>query len=279
MHNDTLAPNVRTYNAVLVACRRAWPRALEVFRQIQDPLAPSIISYNVLLDALARANQVEKAIDIMRSMRPKIKPDSTSYTAVIGAVGSDWRTAVSLLDECRRPDRACYNAALHSLSQAQEWQHALSLVDTMVVEGNVGIDDVSRTLVIACCPWERAIRLLPREPREIPWSTAIGVLEDAGEVSKGQELFRALVTSGVLPLQATPLVDLHEFTVPLAKAQVREAAQLHDELILIVGKGHHRGVDTLRMELLHWFSNLKVDVSIVSENTGRLRVCTRNFPG
>jgi len=302
-HKHGLEPNIRTYNALMHTMRYEWVRALEVFESLcahsrarngagagaagssssssgkakaktKGLLQPSLVSYNILLDALAKAEQWEKAIDLLRSEWTRgVRPDKQSYTACIQAMGTRWELALELLYECPSEERDVHvlNAALKSLGGAQKWEQALQLVETMRKE--ISIDDVTRTLMLACCPWEVGVPLfLPRLPSEIPWITAIGALDQAGEVDKAQKLFHGLVDAGILIVQTSSVIDLHEFTVPLAKAQIRESAYHHRELLLIVGQGTHRGGDELREAIYLWLHD-ECGIHVTSEpgNAGRLR--------
>lgn len=306
-HKHGLEPNIRTYNAVMHTMRYDWVRALEVFESLCAHsrarnggegapaaegsssssgrgkakaktkgllVAPSLVSYNILLDALAKAEQWEKAIDLLRSQWARgVRPDKHSYTACIQAMGTRWEIALKLLHECPSEERDVHvlNTALKSLGGAQKWEQALQLVETMQEE--ISIDDVTRTLMLACCPWEIGVPLfLPRVPSKIPWITAIGALDQAGEVDKAQKLFHGLVDAGILIAQTSSVIDLHEFTVPLAKAQIRASAHHHRELLLIVGQGTHRGVDELREAIYLWLHH-ECGIQVTSElgNAGRLR--------
>lgn len=69
MPRAKVLPDVITFNAAISSCGRTgrWDLALALFDSMRKKLQPSIITINAMLAAYAKAEQRQKALDLMEA--------------------------------------------------------------------------------------------------------------------------------------------------------------------------------------------------------------------
>jgi len=176
-----------------------------------------------LITSYGRAGRCEEALRVLDAMRsaaahpdrelPFPAPDAISFSAALSAFerADRWRDALRLMQKMRRdgmtPSVWGFNAAIAACQRGGAWLEALSLFEEMRARG------VS--------------------PDEVTYGSLIVSLERGGQTDLIDAFYRQGVADGVLShasVHGKGFVDLHGFSIPMAKAAVRTV--LHDVHLL-----------------------------------------------
>jgi len=137
-------PNIRIINGAIDACARARPtrlnKALEIFENATPK--PNVFTFGSLLNACNRARNVDKAMELLRSMETDygVSPNAIVYSSAISACARSEPPkpdlALKLLKEVVEEKKLSmsvvgFNAAISACAQASDWENAISLLTRM----------------------------------------------------------------------------------------------------------------------------------------------------
>lgn len=271
-----VTPDERSYRSVIIACNQAeheiqrnkykkfdeedfddtfelqwWECSLSLLRRMQEEdLTPDIQTYSSVISACQAAGQWQRAIGVLES---------------VPIENNNWKEATSSLN------LFCCNAAIAACEKGGAWIEALSLYEKVKSNPKMKPNFITiNSLIIALdrsYQKELADSIYEEARRDgiiMPWKYRF--------VDSNDEKVRVL--------------DLHQFSVPMAKVAVTNVMEsllraypIHDknnDLIIIVGKG--KGSDKAKgpvllpvvVNLLK--SEYDVDVYFEESNSGRIRI-------
>ena len=104
-------------------------------------LVPNEITYSSVINACAKGDQWQRALDLLEEMRSRgLVPDEITYNSVINACakGDQWQRALNLFDRMRfcnlTPNLVTYDAALNACAIGRQPERALSLFESLQQE-------------------------------------------------------------------------------------------------------------------------------------------------
>jgi pentatricopeptide repeat protein len=156
-----VAPNVRTYNAVIAACFRGgggWSqslsadRALALFAEMQVAgIEPNVVTWNTLIDWHARqrkgADRLAGTAKAFAEMKVAgVQPNTVTYTTMMKSYASSGaiNKAEGIFVEMKRRfpliavDTEAYNTLLTAHAARLDWRRCLELLDEMQLSGERG---------------------------------------------------------------------------------------------------------------------------------------------
>ncbi|KAI5426013.1 hypothetical protein KIW84_031726 [Lathyrus oleraceus] len=136
------APTTSTYNILLKACGTNYYHAKAVINEMRTVgLSPNQISWTILVDICGRSENVDGAVEILRTMIDAgIKPDVVAYTSAIKVCveSKNFPQALTLYEEMKSygtlPNLATYNTLLRARSNygsLHEVQQCLAIYQDM----------------------------------------------------------------------------------------------------------------------------------------------------
>eukprot|EP00435_Cladocopium_sp_Y103_P052270 s1114_g16.t1 len=130
--------DAQSFNIAIAACSRAnqWEKAIDLLEVMQSTRhQPDAYSYTSAISSCRAASQ---AAELLRTMkRSRLQASIVTYGAVIsaGASDGDWKGALALLDEARSQQleitTIAFNAIIDSCEKGAQWDLALHLLQEM----------------------------------------------------------------------------------------------------------------------------------------------------
>ena len=261
-------PDAQTYKFAIIAANQAEKR-----RKRQEKMGVARVTKGSL-------QWWEVALSLLRRMKEDgLKPDKQVYSSVISACESDgqWQRALGVLRSMSvttggeiptPPNLFCFNSAIAACQKGGAWLEAVELYERIRASGN------------------RKIR-----PNFVTINSLLIALEEGGQREMAESIYKeALHDDILLPWRARTgeagewlrAMDLHQYSVPLAKVAVRTALEslltprpqftIDKDLVIIVGKGNRSetGEATLRPVILELLDDMAIPSHIPETNVGRI---------
>ncbi|CAM9889222.1 unnamed protein product, partial [Ectocarpus fasciculatus] len=236
-------------NTTVAALARSprWQVSLSILQEMRDDatVAPDVYTFNAALMACAHGRQIRLAFALLSEMREAgIKPDLFTFSHLATACGHDgkWEMAFSLIDEMRaegiRPSCVAYNAVIVACGNAGEHARAVGVLEKMREEG-VQLTEGTYSAAIAACgkarQWEGALDLLEEmkegrdnlEPNEYCYNSAISACEKS---SRWQEALALLREMNEAELRVTAGTYRHVVKACTNAGEISQARSLLDEM-------------------------------------------------
>ncbi len=272
-----LKPNERSYRSAIIACNQAEH---EKRRHKQKPdLVPDF-------EASHQSDEIESndftfswwevAISLFRRMKEdRLEPSIQTYSSVISAceAAGQWQRAIGILGSMNRETTAtanlfCFNAALAACEKGNAWLEAVELYERMSAVG--------------------------LKPNFVTLNSVLIALEKGDQRELAESIYKQALKDKVLsPWKYTldsnqkdriRAMDLHQFSVPMAKIAVRTVMDslllktAHDvdkDLVIVLGKG--KGSVDGKTKLMPSIRKLLkeeygLDPLVEKNNSGRIRL-------
>jgi len=187
--------NVKPNTVAFTTCIRAWAMSWNHENNIQEAQAlfdemaalyretrdeemkPSATTANVLISAWSKCNKeesLEKAEEILESMKEFCRPDLYSFNTVMAAQirRGDSLKAYTLFqkmekDDTLKPDLVSYNTALDALAKLRDASEAHTLLERMRKDSDVKPDKISYSTVINAWARRKADKRSPQKAAEL----------------------------------------------------------------------------------------------------------------
>jgi len=234
--NYSVAPDTRSFRSAIMACNQA-----EHARQRLK--SRSLERIDVPPESESHLQWWEAALSLLRRMsesKPKLTPDIQTYSSVISVceAAGKWQRALGILRFMSSknsvgplPNLYCFNAAIAACEKGGAWVEGLDLYERMQSS------------------------LVNVQPNFITLNSLLISLENAGQRELAANIYEDALRDGIvrpwkytLNSIGTRVLDLHQFSAPLAKTSIRSMMEsllltqpVHDikkDLIIIVGKGN-----------------------------------------
>lgn len=283
-----LKPNERSYRSAIIACNQAeHERRRHKTRQDEADhcdtnFEPGDEITESTIDQFS-FSWWEAAVSLFRRMREdKIEPSMQTYSSVISAceAAGQWQRAIGILGSMNQDESKanlyCFNAALAACEKGDAWLEAVELYERM--------------------------KALGLKPNFVTINSVLIALERGEQRELAETLYRQALKDKVFsPWKYTfdsnqkdriRVMDLHQFSVAMAKIAVRTAMDslllkttTHDvskDLVIVLGKG--KGSIDGKTKLMPSIRNLlkeeySLDACIETSNAGRIRILSNDLKG
>ena len=120
------------------------PEAMKVFREMQQQVVVPTVTYNGLINLLLKANQPEKAMEVLREMLSekalemlREAPNVTTFNSLIDAFGSAEMPAqaMEVFRMLEQPNDITYNVMINALLKANRPEQAMEVLREMWQRG------------------------------------------------------------------------------------------------------------------------------------------------
>jgi pentatricopeptide repeat protein len=230
-----IVPNMVTYNSVIQAYTKGGQlnSALRLLKQLQQRLekqqqqqqqqqqppqqpqqqspVPDAYTYCPIIAACAQSDRLEEALALLEAMKAAaLQPTNVTYNVLISACGRAGQHSQALalfheLEQCQyaAPDVITYTALMDALGAAQQWQVATAVLRYMASHLDMSA--------------------LRQYDRVSPHAALMRLMQHDGAIDEADELYSSMVNSGLIQHWSTDsaMLDLHQYTLPLALAAVR----------------------------------------------------------
>ena len=275
-----LKPNERSYRSAIIACnqaeheRRRHKNKQDESEQYDTNFEPYDETENTT-DEFS-FSWWEVAVSLFRRMREdRIEPSMQTYSSVISAceAAGQWQRAIGILGSMSKDESKanlyCFNAALAACEKGDAWLEAVELYERM-----------------------KAVGL---KPNFVSMNSVLIALERGDQRELAETLYRQGLKEKLFsPWKYTMdsnqkdrirVMDLHQFSVAMAKIAVRTAMDSlllkntsHDvskDFVIVLGKG--KGSVDGKIKLMPSIRNLlkeeySLEAHIETSNAGRIRI-------
>ncbi|CAL1144507.1 unnamed protein product [Cladocopium goreaui] len=244
-------------------------------------LQPSVYSSSALVQALGRARQWQRALQIFEDSLEQVDADCALYSSAMKACDMDYDRVLTLMDDMVasgiKPDLQSYGIAIGSCCSSQQWQEALDLLlraEEEDLEPNAKTVSLVMKTMTGQEQWERSLQLWHRfGEAELKvdamafttaiqacahaklWRHALGLLED---------MHREDLNPGAIPtsvaISACNGVSEWEVAVELFRS-ARESREAMDSIIYNAAM-QSCGEGGLWKEAIRLFQHLEADLTM-----------------
>merc|ERR1719356_2050929 len=168
MKKDGISLTITTYNTFVDACARCAEIALLpdiMSDMVADNIQPDIITYCSIIKCYCHANQIDRAVEMMKEMRTNCQPDEQTYNTVINGCArlGLYDKGLALLEEmCNagiKPSNFTLSVLVKLASRSRRLDKAFELCEDLSQKYNLRLNvHVYNNLIQGCISHQKGMQ-------------------------------------------------------------------------------------------------------------------------